>query len=327
MRHPRSPLAALLLALAASFLMAEGAAANDSSATLGAGGLRLTERYDIEMVSEDLFLSRTEVRVAYEYRNTGGEDVTTLVAFPLPELGMFLLTEGNADLGQGSDPDFLGFTVTSNGEPVTPEVDVRALVNGVDVTDLLREAKVPLDRDVDAILSALKALPPPLRARLEALDVASFHGQGKEMIVAPHWVLRTIFYWRQVFPAEGITTIEHRYRPVVGAFLISRETLESEELRPFCPDEAFRRAVVEQMEEGGSDVAFARQLDYVLTTARNWSGPIGSFHLTIDKGGPETLLSLCMEGLEKTGPTRFEMRRENFEPEADLKLLFVEPSP
>ena len=53
--------------------------ANDSTAELRAGGLHLIRSDVIDMVSEDLFLSTTEIRVRYVYRNPSSADVTTLV--------------------------------------------------------------------------------------------------------------------------------------------------------------------------------------------------------------------------------------------------------
>ena len=65
----------------------------------------------------------------------------------------------------------------------------------------------------------------------------------------------------------------------------------------------------------------ATELDYILTTARNWRGPIGRFHLTIDKGDPKGILSLCWNGLKKTGPTVFESTLTDFVPDRDIKLV------
>ena len=43
----------------------------------------------------------------------------------------------------------------------------------------------------------------------------------------------------------------------------------------------------------------------------------------MDKGHPDRLVSLCMDGLRKVSPTRFEVVRTNFEPTRDLDVLFV----
>ena len=48
-------------------------------------------------------------------------------------------------------------------------------------------------------------------------------------------------------------------------------------------------------------------MSYVLSTGANWSGPIGHFSLTVDKGVPENFVSFCGQGVKKVGPTTFRM--------------------
>jgi hypothetical protein len=62
------------------------AAANDSSAELAAGGLVLTRNADIEMTREDLYVSAERIRVSYVFTNRSDKPVTTLVAFPMPDV-------------------------------------------------------------------------------------------------------------------------------------------------------------------------------------------------------------------------------------------------
>src|SRR6185295_13609010 len=77
---------ALLIAAAAIALAAvQAARANDSSAEKAAGGLVLRQSRDIDMVSEDLFVSPEHVRVHYVFRNRSARPVTTIVAFPMPD--------------------------------------------------------------------------------------------------------------------------------------------------------------------------------------------------------------------------------------------------
>ena len=57
-------------ALAIALATAPMAGANDSSAELSTGGLVLTKHPDIEMRSEDLFISAKQVRVRYRFANT-----------------------------------------------------------------------------------------------------------------------------------------------------------------------------------------------------------------------------------------------------------------
>ncbi len=43
----------------------------------------------------------------------------------------------------------------------------------------------------------------------------------------------------------------------------------------------------------------------------------------MDKGNPNHIISLCGEGIKKTGPTTFEMRAKDFVPSRDLDILMV----
>jgi hypothetical protein len=49
------------------------------------------------------------------------------------------------------------------------------------------------------------------------------------------------------------------------------------------------------------------------------------FHLTVDKGKPDRLISFCMDNLKKTSPTGFEMRASDYHPAVPLKILMVGP--
>src|ERR1700754_4711766 len=60
--------------------------ANDSTAELATGGLVLTKTADIEMRSEDLFISPEEIRVTYHFFNRAPDDRTVTVAFPMPDI-------------------------------------------------------------------------------------------------------------------------------------------------------------------------------------------------------------------------------------------------
>jgi hypothetical protein len=65
--------------------------------------------------------------------------------------------------------------------------------------------------------------------------------------------------------------------------------------------------------------------DFVLVTANNWKGPIGRFHLTIDKLKAANILSLCWDGtLKKRSATRFQITARNFAPKSDIRLLLLE---
>jgi hypothetical protein len=67
-------------------------------------------------------------------------------------------------------------------------------------------------------------------------------------------------------------------------------------------------------------------ISYIWSTGSNWSGPIGKFHLTIDKGDPKNLVSFCWDGeVKKMGPTTFEMTATDWYPPygKELEILIL----
>ena len=79
----------------------------------------------------------------------------------------------------------------------------------------------------------------------------------------------------------------------------------------------------------GNDVDFPeldeRRIEYLLTPAANWATPIGTFHLTVDKGDPNAIVSFCGTGVTRTSPTTFELTETDFYPTQELDILIVDP--
>ncbi|MBB4301247.1 hypothetical protein GGD81_000262 [Rhodobium orientis] len=328
------PLAAVIAATLLAVAMSAPARANDSAARIDAGGLVFTQSGAIQMAEEDLYLARDEVRVRYLFRNTSDKDVTTLVAFPLPKLTIG--DDVNYSVNASDPENFVDFKAAVDGEPVPFETQVRATRFGVDVTDVLRAYDVPLtgittDPDeADLLYQRLNTLPEPDRQELESYGVmdwsSAWIGDNKP-IASFHWQAEVIFYWQQTFPANETIEVTHSYRPVPGVFFLDASMLEpgSEFARKYCADAGFRRGVSRLVKRSRHNMIHGNDLRYVLTTGNNWLGPIGRFSLTIDKGTPDALLSLCIDGIEKTGPTTFVHRAENFSPEKDIDVLFAVP--
>jgi hypothetical protein len=72
---------------------------------------------------------------------------------------------------------------------------------------------------------------------------------------------------------------------------------------------------------------FEKRIDYVLSSGANWKAPIGDFRLVVDKGRPDALVSFCMAGVRRLGPTQFEVRKTGFRPTRDLSILILDPAP
>lgn len=334
--------AVLCAAAGAVAIMAAAASANDSTAELRAGGLHLTRSDAIEMVSEDLYLSTEEVRVRYVFRNITKADVTARVAFPLPDIDGSLLER---DVGIASEgANFVDFKTTVDGKPLALEVEMRAVLeNGLDVTERVRGAGLPVLPIGEAWFKAVADLNADLARALTdegVLDISLDDSGRKVEYAYPLWTAKTTFHRMQTFPAGQDVVVEHTYKPVVGGTLgslysFSRDSY-SEDMTSFraemdadyCVDTAFTTAAERMLNPpGDAPAAFIveRTMGYVLKTGANWARPIGTFHVTIEKDEPSQIISLCMDGLRKTSPTRFEATFTDFTPTEDIRILMLTP--
>ncbi|MDQ0464092.1 hypothetical protein QO010_001863 [Caulobacter ginsengisoli] len=321
-------------------LLGPTARANDSTAELAAGGLVLKTSASIQMKSEDLFISTEEVRVAYRFVNTSSRDVTTMVAFPMPDLEINGVDDMIA-IPTEDPQNILGFTVTVDGKPVATRVEQKAFSKGVDRSAYLTALGIPLAAQTKAADDAIDALPQAKKDELVRMGLAAIDefdaGKGWEKHWRASWTVRTTFYWAQTFPAGKEIAVLHRYKPSVGASagsmmgsVYSKGTPElAQYKRRYCMDQSLLSRIDQMARAAGNDGSpfWEQRIGYVLKTGGNWAGPIGDFHLTIDKGAAANLISLCVNGIVKTGPTRFEVRKSNFTPDRDLDILILLPIP
>lgn len=322
----------LSMMAAALALSAASAAANDSAAALGLGGIVLTKGVPVRMASEDLYISPKQVRVRYEFVNDGDRDFETLVAFPLPDIDMYEFSE--VPIGFiGSDPEnFVDFVLRIDGKTVAPKIEQRAFVGDKDVTAAILASGAPLNLMVGDNTQKLERLSPEARRRLIDAGIGEDDGMGS---LRPKWTLKTKFYWTQRFPAGKPVTVEHAYHPVSGQFFFTAYEFESANepysaIKSYCMDAATQagaRTRLAAHKKGAEfpDLLIATTTDYILTTAGNWKGPIGRFHLTLDKLKPDNVISLCWKGkLKKTAPTRFEATEIDFSPRQDIRMVVME---
>ncbi|MBP6012619.1 MAG: DUF4424 domain-containing protein [Alphaproteobacteria bacterium] len=308
--------------------------ANDSTAALGAGGLVLTENADIRMASEDLFVSREAVRVRYSFVNDSAAPITTRVAFPMPEADMAILSESDVGWPSKDMRNVIDFRIRVDGREVRPDLEEKAVLNGVDVTPILRKYRVPIDYAVHKTLDYVAKLPAAAKNDLVA---------RKLIIVLPDyiqatWIVKNTFHWVQTFPAGRPLAVEHDYKPVVGGsflpagafFELKGKALSDDYYKNFCIDAGTQAGIASrlralQKRDGENAMLIQWVVDYVLTTGKNWKGAIGRFRLTVDKGQPDNVISFCMDGVRKSGPTTFVVERTNFEPDRDLSVMIFEP--
>lgn len=329
----------LLFAALAAVSLGAPALANDTMSQLGTGGLIFLTSGKVAMQSEDLYVSMDEVRVAYEFRNDGEADETALVAFPLPDItgsGDFMVSIPT----DGTDNIF-GFTTTFNGVPVEVTQHQYVFAFGVDHTALLQALGVPLAPFSTETQAALDALPAADQVNLLhnglVIPMEYDTGQGMQTSYVPVWTLKTTYTWEAEFKAGQVAEVVHTYRPSVGGTVgvtFLAEPYEGydparEYASKYCTDESFVSSVRKTLpnpDEPYGAPFFESWLTYIWSTGNNWNGPIERFHLTIDKGRPENLVSFCWDGdVTKTSPTRFEMEATDFFPPygRELEVLIL----
>jgi len=317
-------------------LLAAPAFANDSTAELGTGGLILSRTDAVQMAKEDLFISEEKVTVDYVFHNSTDADVSTIVAFPMPDIA------GNPyevpAIPNNAEDNFLGFSVTVDGKPVDAKLEQRAFAVGIDISKELADNGIPLYPFGDKTIAALGKLPEDvakdwLDRGILILDEYD-DGSGWKRVRSPFWQLKSTYWWRNTFPANEDVRVSHDYAPSVGGSAglnfftegkIGGQGLDDYK-RKYCLDDDFLDAVTRNAKSNadGYPKLYETRLSYVLTTGGNWAtGTIGDFKLTVDKGDPKALVSFCGQNVKKTGPTTFEMTAKDYYPDHDVDILIL----
>jgi Domain of unknown function (DUF4424) len=329
--------AAAGLCLLAAVLPSICAAASDPMTELAAGGLVLAKSADLEMRAEELAISPKQVRVSYRFYNGSPNDVKTTVAFAMPDIAV---ADAAATLPLPTDDpqNLLGFSARVDGTPVSAHAVQKVFARGADRTAELERMKVPLAPHLRATDKALNKLSPAdweEARRIGLADVEEYSvGAGMRKQLSPRWTLKTTYLWEQTFPAGKEVVIEHSYKPSIGK---SAQTLLADPdaidqpwlktyMRKYCLERDFMGAVenARQAVRSPRDAPFSEErMTYLLATASDWAKPIGEFRLIVDMGDPANLVSFCMDGAKKIGPTRYEVRKTEFVPQDDLHILIL----
>ncbi|MDG4490949.1 DUF4424 domain-containing protein [Xanthomonas vesicatoria] len=296
------PRGTLVLAFVLASLGCATAQANDSSFGDDNGTIQLLHQPDISMDKEALLLSEERVQVDYVFTNHSERALSVPVAFPMPPMYF-----GMADHSELTD-----FKVWVDGKPVTTTRKLVVLLDdGSDISKAFAASGWSTD---DIATFAESGDVPTGRKPLPTRWI----DQDQQ----PRFTLSEYFVWQQVFPARGSVQIRHVYAPSLstGVPQSSAFLLESY-AKSTCIDPATKASM--QRREGEHGLGWAN-LRYVLTTGKNWNGPIKDFQLTIRKQAARDILSVCFDGaLQKIDPLTFQFRQANFVPMRDLDLLFV----
>ncbi len=344
------------LSLICLLLLAAPACANDGFGGLSATGLTFGQTDAVAMEEENLFIGIDTIAVDYVFRNTTGMDVTGEVIFPLPPVAVWSGYEAMMNLPEDlAQPDLVGFTATVDGQPVKVTIDRIAVVEepwvegrplsaqydtpGRDVTADLARLGIPLTLDFATVRDLLLSFPTGKRNELASLGLAEYYEGDPAQNVPPDvwgaWSIVNRYHWTQTFPAGKVVKVSHSYdnRPPGGLFYWTDppEDYQTYLVDQYCIDSGTSKAMAKVLQNPQGDefgnYGTSWNISYVLRTANSWAGPIGKFTLTLDKGDPGNVISLCAEGVRKTGPTTFVVEKTNYTPERDLEVLIVQPMP
>jgi Domain of unknown function (DUF4424) len=314
------------LAATALLLLAVPAKANDSIAEIGAGGLILVQADYIRMEKEDLYISPSRVKVDYVFRNTDSKDHIHIVAFPMPDIDPIDYMESDNGIPDQNADNFMKFSVTVEGKSITPQLEMRAVVAGIDLTDELKALNLPLNPLSEAARAAVKKLPPDTLLDLQVMGAVRMDDD----YIDPAWSLRATYYWRQEFPANAAINVSHTYTPAVGGSFFTATSADDAYYKDtYCLDAGTIAALRKKLASLPEDrrMLMTTSIAYILTTGSNWMGPIGDFRLVVDKERPDAIVSFCESGVKKIAPTQFEVLKRDIYPEKDLKVLVINALP
>lgn len=305
------------------------ASANDSAASIAAGGIQLRserrialrmERLTIREVKAAKWSAQFAVSVDYEFVNESAEEITTEVAFPVPEYGYeyerpFLLRD---------------FRAWVDGVAIPVKKQVRALVNGQDRSALLLALGIDIEHHGNYSPDTAEGdYGGPNQFRdISERDLARLVAEG--LVEGSHpergwprWRVAILWHWTQTFPPGKVVRVRHEYVPGAGyqGYRSPRAVTDTA-----CPDSALFAALEREVAALGSRYkgTLASRVDYILTTANGWKGPIGDFELVVERPVGQ-FVSFCWDGkVEKVNATTFRAAAKDFTPTRNLTVYFLD---
>jgi hypothetical protein len=332
----------LAIALFAAVTSVPALAANETALELSTGGLVFVRNENLDMLWEDLAISPSEISIRYRIFNKSENEVPVLIVFPMPDI--HVETPDDSFAVPTDDPvNLLAFSVSVNGEPVSPAVEQRVIAAGLDRTEFLRNLEIPLAPHLASTNQVLDRLPPEKWDDLRRIGLAEVEeydsGGGMKKHLAARWTLQTTFFWQQNFAPRVETLIEHRYKPSLGAFPQTQLGSPNEAKEPWYDDykerycfnyeflAALERARKAAESKFGTPYAEQR-IEFAHKTWANGLGtPVKEFRLTVDKGSPDNLVSFCGEEAKKISETESQVFKSDYRPDGNFGVLFLKKLP
>jgi hypothetical protein len=315
--------------------------ADDGFAAEGLGGVVTIGKTGLVAMSKEVLeISPSRVSVDFQFNNLTSKDVILPVLFPLPAY-----TADVPSFAYSGQPH--GFRVEIDGKTTPFKTQVRANSCGYmavsknckDVTEALK--RIGLSDEQIALFPSSS----PFRRAMGRLPAARLNKQQEGLLLAqglmtneaytsdrlpvPTWAVEVTYNWRMKFPAGRPLRVRHDYAPFASGGstgYISEAALRGD----YCADEktvtawralpatgVYSSGAVERTNPG-------RIVDYVLSSANSWAGPIGDFTLRLKKSRPDEVVATCFPAkFRDVDPTTVEAHLVNFVPAKDLRVIFV----
>lgn len=298
--------------------------ANDTSGTiLPTGGVVFEKQDGIKMQTEALYIRPQQIEVNYLFENTTDKDITTQMFFPLPDMPAVEKYLGDAVhdfkfklwVNGKPKPYQTHWTVLQNHQPITSDVSIL----------FYRPEEVITEQELDR---RIQTLPEETRQKLQdkkiiewdwLIDWDKGEFQAWTMFNDTSWQKQISYSWPQTFPAHKTTVIRHTYQPTFISINVGT---------PFSQcvnraNERFQEFVYipkNEQKYSGEHLNACDYLEYILTTANNWQGPIENFNLLVES----PLKSVgCFDGQEFYGERYYSINRQNYTPEWDMSVDFI----
>ncbi len=334
----------ILAALLASTFVTP-AFSNDGYGELGLGGIvTLGKTYAVYMRKEVLEVSPGKIRVDYVFeRNISllTADKTFPVMFPLPLYG----AETPSWSWAGSPQDF---SVTVDGKRQAFKTVVKARTGRCDDGTLNRRCSTDVTKTLraaglsDGQIALFPGASPftdgkghrpnaPALTEPQKRQLINDKLLDEEGIVSPYpnWLADVTYIWEMAFNGRKSIDVSHEYVPFTSGGSSSYYFTEDMLRNDYCADDSLISAWQKLVAAAppnpmGYGPVPGRRVEYILTTANSWGGPISDFTLRLKKAKPTELVLLCFPGkVRKVDPLTLEVKLKEFEPRNELRVLFL----
>ena len=334
--------------------------ADDTTARVGVGGITFLKSADIRMVQENLKISTNNIYVRYRFLNESNKDILTTVAFPLPTYGW---NPGQSQSTANEKPLESFSLKINGKEIKTTKTRRALLIKhvvkngeveetlGRDITKELKATglsdKQIFETFADSYINRgfHDSLNKQQKINLRKIG-AWERGEGD----GPNWKVAATAHWQQLFPANKEIEVEHMYQPFVGNlysvpyqgehqkkrkqqksdFVYDIPIILDKDPKEACVSEETKQKVNQQIKSligkgtsKGWVTVYMEDVEFILSTGRNWKGPIGNFTLTIEKKFPDQVISVCFPRKPKViNSTVLEFSQNNYVPQDKLVVYF-----